>query len=328
MRASRLLSILIVLQARGRVSAEALARELEVSVRTIYRDIDQLGTAGVPVYAERGRHGGFALLGGYRTDLTGLDSKEAGAVSLIGTAQAALDLGLGADAAAARLKILASLPLGSGKVAERIAARFHLDPAPWYAHPKPPPALRPLAEAVWADRRVRMTYESWKKVVTRTISPLGLVMKAGAWYVAGAVDASTRIYRVDAIREFKVLDVAAERPPDFDLARFWLDAARSFESRLRGQRARVRLSPEGLKLLQDVNPAAADAIAAQNPVPARDSWIEAEIFVERLPHAVREALRLGAEMEVLEPAELRAAIAEEARRVAGIHSRKCRSKNM
>ena len=130
MRASRLLSILIVLQARGRVSAEALARELEVSVRTIYRDIDQLGMAGVPVYAERGRHGGFALLGGYRTDLTGLDSKEAGAVSLIGTAQAALDLGFGADAAAARLKILASLPLGSGKVAERIAARFHLDPHP------------------------------------------------------------------------------------------------------------------------------------------------------------------------------------------------------
>lgn len=216
---------------------------------------------------------------------------------------------------------------GEWKVAERIAARFHLDPAPWYAHPKPPPALRPLAEAVWADRRVRMTYESWKNVVTRTISPLGLVMKAGAWYVAGAVDASTRIYRVDAIREFKVLDAAAERPPGFDLADFWLDAARSFESSLRGQRARVRLSSEGVKLLWDVNPAAADAIAAQHPAPARDAWIEAEIFVERLPHAVREALRLGAEMEVLEPAELRAAIADEARRIAGIHSRKGRPKN-
>ena len=322
MRASRLLSILIVLQARGRVSAEALARELEVSVRTIYRDIDQLGMSGVPVYAERGRHGGFALLGGYRTDLTGLDNNEAGAVALIGAAQAAMDLGLGADAAAARLKILASLPLGSGKLADRIAARFHLDPAPWYSHPTPPPALRRMAEAVWSDRQVHITYESWEKVTTRTISPLGLVMKAGAWYVAGAVDGAVRVYRVDAIREFKQADAPAKRPRDFDLARFWTDAARSFETRLRSKRARVRLSPAGLKLLRDVNPAAADAIAAQSVKPRRDSWIEAEIFVERLPHAVREALRMGAEMEVLEPPELRTAIAEEARRVARMHARK------
>ena len=326
MRASRLLSILIVLQARGRVSAEALARELEVSVRTIYRDIDQLGTAGVPVYAERGRHGGYALLGGYRTDLTGLDSNEAGAVSLIGAAQAAMDLGLGADATAARLKILASLPLGGGKLAERIAARFHLDPSPWYSRPTPPPALRRLAEAVWSDRQVRMTYESWKKVATRTISPLGLVMKAGAWYVAGAVDSAVRIYRVDAIRDFKVTEEPAARPRNFDLAAFWTDAARGFETRLRGEPARIRLSPAGVKLLRDVNPAAADAVAAQHPTPASDGWIEAEIFVERLPHAVREALRMGAEIEVLEPAELRTAIAEEARRIARLHTTRRRSR--
>ncbi|MGH8235957.1 MAG: helix-turn-helix transcriptional regulator [Steroidobacteraceae bacterium] len=324
MRASRLLSILIVLQARGRVSAEALARELEVSVRTIYRDIDQLGMAGVPVYAERGRHGGFALLGGYRTDLTGLDSKEAGAVSLIGAAQAAMDLGLGADATAARLKILASLPLGGGKLAERIAARFHLDPAPWYSRPTPPPALRQLAEAVWSDRQVRMTYESWKKITKRTISPLGLVMKAGAWYVAGAVESSIRIYRVDAIREFKVTDEPASRPRSFDLAQFWTEAASNFETRLRGEPARVRLSPAGVKLLRDVNPAAADAVAAQHPSPPQDAWIEAQIFVESLPHAVREVLRMGAEMEVLEPAGLRTAIAEEARRIARVHGRKRR----
>jgi predicted DNA-binding transcriptional regulator YafY len=326
MRASRLLSILILLQARGRVSAEALARELEVSVRTIYRDIDQLGATGVPVYAERGRHGGFALLGGYRTDLTGLDSKEAGAVSLIGAAQAAMDLGLGADATAARLKILASLPLGGGKVAERIAARFHLDPAPWYSRPTPPPALRRLAEAVWSDRKVRMTYESWKKVTTRTMSPLGLVMKAAAWYVAGAVGSAVRIYRVDAIRDFKVTDEPAQRPRNFDLAHFWAEAASSFETRLRGERARVRISPAGVKLLRDVNPAAADAVAAQHPAAAADSWIEAEIFVERLPHAVREALRMGAEMEVLEPPELRAAIAQEARHIARIHTRRSRAR--
>jgi predicted DNA-binding transcriptional regulator YafY len=167
-----------------------------------------------------------------------------------------------------------------------------------------------------------MTYESWKNVVTRTVSPLGLVMKAGSWYVAGAVESSVRIYRVDAIREFKLTDEPAERPRNFDLARFWTDAARSFEGRLRGEKARVRLSPAGVKLLRDVNPGAAAAIDAQHPQPTDDAWIEAQIFVERLPHAVREALRMGAEMEVLEPAELRKAIAEEARRVARIHTRK------
>jgi predicted DNA-binding transcriptional regulator YafY len=173
---------------------------------------------------------------------------------------------------------------------------------------------------VWSDRRVRMTYESWQNVVTRSVSPLGLVMKAGAWYVAGAVESSVRIYRVDAIRQFKIIDEPAARPRNFDLARFWSDAASSFETRLRGEKARVRLSPAGLKLLRDVNPGAAAAVAAQNPSPPAGSWIEAQIFVERLPHAVREALRMGAEMEVLEPPQLRAAIAAEAARVARMHT--------
>jgi predicted DNA-binding transcriptional regulator YafY len=321
MRASRLLSILVVLQARGRVSAEVLARELEVSVRTIYRDIDELGAAGVPVYAERGRNGGFALLGGYRTDLTGLTSNEAGAVSLIGIAQAAMDLGLGEAAAGARRKIFASLPLGSGNVADRIGTRFHVDPSPWYSRPAPPPALRPLAEAVWSDRQVRMTYESWSSTVTRTIAPLGIVMKAGAWYVVGAVGTAIRIYRVAAIRDFEVTDKPVRRPRDFDLTQYWAEAASAFEARLRSETARVRLSPAGVALLGDVNPAASKAIEAAQPVPAEDGWIEATIAFERLPHAVHEALRMGVEMEVLEPLNLRDAIAEEAERIAQMHGR-------
>ena len=326
MRSSRLLTILIILQVRGRVSADALARELEVSVRTIYRDIDQLGAAGVPVYAERGRNGGFALLGGYRTNLTGLTAPEADAVSLIGAAQAAADLGLGADAASARLKILASIPPGRGKLAQRVATRFHLDPAPWYERPAPPPLLRPLAAAVWSDRQVRIAYESWKGPVKRTISPLGLVMKAGTWYVAGAVGESTRIYRVDALRALEVSDAATARPRQFDLAKFWAGAARDFEANLRGETARVRLSPCGVQLLRDVNPAAADAVAAQHPTPPGDAWIEAAIPFEKLPHAVREALRMGAEMEVLEPARLRVAIAAEAAKIERMHRSVARSK--
>jgi len=326
MRASRLLTILIVLQARGRVSAEALARELEVSVRTIYRDVDQLGAAGVPVYAERGRNGGFALLGGFRTNLTGLTAPEADAVSLIGMAQAAADLGLGEDAESARLKILASIPPGKGKLAQRVATRFHLDPAPWYERPAPPPVLRTLAEAVWSDRQVRIAYESWKGLVNRTISPLGLVVKAGTWYAAGAAAGTTRIYRVAGMRALEVTDQANARPRNFDLAKFWVAAARDFEASLRSETARVRLSPRGVQLLRDVNPAGADAVAAQHPSPPANEWIEATIPFERLPHAVREALRMGAEMEVLAPAELRSAIAKEAAKIRQMHAGVARGK--
>jgi predicted DNA-binding transcriptional regulator YafY len=320
-RASRLLSILILLQVRGRVSAEALARELEVSVRTVYRDVDQLGAAGVPVYAERGRNGGFALLGGFRTNLTGLTAPEADAVALIGAAQAAADLGLGNDAESARLKILASLPAGKGSIANRVAARFHLDPAPWYSRPTPPPALRELAAALWSDREVHIAYQSWKGIVRRTMSPLGLVMKAGAWYCIGAVGDAIRTYRVSSVQSLEITDTPARRPRGFDLARYWTGAASDFEKRLRSESARVRLSPQGVQLLRDWNPAAADAVDAQKPVPDADGWIEARIPVERQPHAVREVLRIGAGMEVLEPAELRAAVALESARMAEAHSR-------
>ena len=167
MRASRLLSILIMLQMRGRLSAEALAREFEVSIRTIYRDIDQLSAAGVPVYAERGRAGGFELHDGYRTRLTGLTHSEAEVLLLAGAGGAAADLGLGAEAAAAQLKLLASLPPESGASAQRVAARFHLDAMPWYARVEPPGILPALAAAVWQDQRVRISYDSWKASVTR-----------------------------------------------------------------------------------------------------------------------------------------------------------------
>lgn len=320
MRASRLLTLLILLQVHGRMSAQSLARELEVSIRTVYRDVDQLGAAGVPVYAERGRAGGFALLGGFRTHLTGLTPREADAVALIGMAQAAADLGFGEGAASARLKILASLPTGPGKAANRVAARFHLDAAPWHSRPVVPPALRPLADAVWSDRQVRVNYESWKGAVRRTISPLGLVMKSGAWYVAGAVDGKARIYRVATIRELEITGEPVQRPRGFDLARFWAEATKSFETQLRSESVRVRLSPRGVELLRDVNPGAADVVAEQHPHPPRNGWIEARIPFERPPQAVREALRMGADMEILEPAALRTAVQTEARAIARMHA--------
>lgn len=321
MRASRLLSILILLQLRGRLSAEALAAEFEVSVRTIYRDIDQLSAAGVPVYAERGRAGGFQLMDGYRTKLTGFTAAEADALPLASIAGAAADLGIGEEAAAAQLKLLASLPPDSGASAQRVAQRFHLDPMNWYSRGEALDVLPALADAVWRDKRIRIRYESWKDVVTRDLDPLGLVMKGGLWYLVAAAKKEPRTYRVSNIKSLEVLDARAQRPARFDLAKFWTQWSRDFEARLLSERAVVKLSPLGLRLLRDVSPAAHEAALASQEPAKPDGWLRAEIPIEGGKHALRQFLRLGAEVQVLEPAALRTAIAAEARAVAALYKR-------
>lgn len=319
MRASRLLSILIMLQMRGRLSAEALAQEFEVSIRTIYRDIDQLSAAGVPVYAERGRAGGFALHEGYRTKLTGLTPAEAEALLLAGAGGAASDLGVGPEAAAAQLKLLASLPPDSGASAQRVASRFHLDPVGWYVRIEPLEILPRLASAIWQDRRIRIGYESWKDTVARDLDPLGLVLKAGVWYLVAAAKNAPRTYRVSNIRKLEILDAKAARPARFNLARHWSQSTQDFEARLMSERAIIRLSPEGRRLLRDNYPAAEHAVAAKH-TPARPAgWIRAEIAVESFDQSARQMLRLGAEVEVISPPALRKAVAEEAKKIAAIY---------
>ncbi len=328
MRASRLLSILMLLQMRGRLSADVLAEEFEVSVRTIYRDIDHLSAAGVPVYAERGRTGGFALLDGYRTRLTGFSSGEADALLLAGVGPAASDLGLGPDLAAAQLKLLASLPPDSAASAQKVATRFHLDPVNWYDRADTVDFLPEIASAVWREKRVQIRYDSWKALVDRTLDPLGLVLKGGNWYlVAKAVQrkaSEPRTYRITSIRKLDVLDADAVRPAKFDLARYWRTWTKEFEARLMSERAVVRISPAGLRLMRDVNPGAAHAIDTVQAKAKPGGWVEAEIPVEGLDYSARQLLRLGAEIEVVSPPALRAAVAEEAQRVAQMYAGKKR----
>ena len=321
MRASRLLSLLILLQMRGRMSAEALAAEFEVSVRTIYRDVDQLSAAGVPVYAERGRNGGFALLDGYRTRLTGFTPAEAEALLLAGVGPAAADLGVGAEAAAAQLKLLASLPPDSGASAQRVAARFHLDPVNWYSRAEASDILPAVANAVWGERRIRVRYESWRDLVDRDLDPLGLVLKAGVWYLVAAVKGQARTYRVSNIHALEILNTKAQRPARFDLARYWASWSRDFEARIFSERAVVKLSPLGRRVLREVSPVAAEAVEAQHRACKPASWVKAEIPIESVALAARQLLRLGADVEVLEPAALRAAIAREAENVAALYAR-------
>lgn len=330
MRSSRLLSILLRLQLRGRVTAAELAREFEVAVRTVYRDLDALSAAGVPVHAERGRGGGIVLAPGWRTQLTGLTGAEARSLPLAGLAGAARDLGLASEAADVQLKLLASLPADAAADAGRIAERFHVDPLPWYHRPEALPLLPALAAAVWQGQRVRIAYDSWQGHAERTLSPLGLVLKGGLWYLVAraagrGTKAAPRTYRASGIRSLRVLKQPAQRPPGFVLAAHWPQAVADFEARLMAGRATVRLSPEGLRILRAVQPAAAEW-AERTARPAggaagRAGWVEAELPTEPDAYAARQLLRLGTEVEVLAPAALRAAVAQEAAAVARRHGR-------
>ena len=321
MRASRLLSILILLQMRGRLSAQFLADEFEVSVRTIYRDVDQLSAAGVPIYAERGRDGGFALLDGYRTKLTGLNPAEAEALLLAGLGGAASDLGVGAEAAAAQLKLLASLPPDAGASAQRVAQRFHLDPVNWYARAEQIEILPKLADAVWREKRIRVRYESWKDVVTRELDPLGLVLKGGAWYLVAASKDQARTYRAINIQSLDILDAKARRPARFDLAAFWNKWAKEFEARLLKEKAVVKLSPTGRFHLREGSAAAGEAVEATGRACKPDGWTKAEIPIESITHATRQLLQLGAHVEIISPPELRASVLEAARDVVALYDR-------
>lgn len=319
MRASRLLSLLMLLQARGRISAAALARELEVSVRTVYRDADHLSAAGVPVYAERGRSGGLRLLDGFGAQLTTLTAADAEALALSSVTQAAADLGRAAGAAQARSKMIASLPTPAGAGAAHIGARFHLDPLPWYGRREPPPTLAAVADAVWRDRRLRITYAGWEATRRRTLMPLGLVMKAGTWYLVAIARSQPRTYRIDAIAALEVLGPSTRRPANFDLARYWAASARAFEAQLYSERWRVRLDAIGQRLLRDFHPRAWQALQAQAARPAADGWVEALLPFERGEQGLRDAMRMGAHMQVLAPASVRSALAAEALRCVKLH---------
>ncbi|MBK1788961.1 helix-turn-helix transcriptional regulator [Prauserella cavernicola] len=320
MRASRLLSVLLLLQNRGRMTADELASELEVSVRTVYRDIDALTEAGVPVYADRGRAGGYQLVGGYRTRLTGLSEEEARSLALAGLPVAAAELGLGTVLAAAQLKLYAALPEELRARAGQVAERFYLDVPGWHRGIERLDRLAEVADAVWRSRRLRVRYRRWDdSPVDRVLEPLGLVLKAGNWYLAARCEGSERTYRVSRIDELTD-DGEFARPDGFDLAEYWRQWSERFERRLFAAVALVRLSPLGRDLVPFyLGAVGARALRESGGEPGEDGWSRAELPVEPGPPALGQLLHFGPHLEVLEPAELRDQMAEAVARMGALY---------
>ncbi|MFF5158429.1 helix-turn-helix transcriptional regulator [Streptomyces sp. NPDC000348] len=313
MSASRLLSVLLLLQARGRLSAQTIAEELEVSVRTAYRDLARLQAAGVPVHAESGRGGGYRLLDGYRTRLTGMSEGEARALFFAGLPGPAADLGLADEVAAARLKLLAALPAGLREEAARTAAVFHLDAPGWYGETERTAHLPVLVDAVLTRRAVDVRYRRWRapQEVNRRLRPYGLVLKSGTWYLAAATEKGVATYRVSQVLDAVLSDEVFDRPGDFDLGTYWTSYLDDFRTRRYTGTATVRLSPRGRRRLPDnVPPEVVRAVDSTATAVGDDGWIEAVIPTESTAHACGELLRLGVDVEVLAPAELRLTMTE------------------
>ena len=311
MRASRLLSILTTLQARGRVTAPELAEACEVSVRTIYRDVDALSAAGIPVYAERGAGGGFRLLDGYRVRLNGLSLPETDALFLAGLPGPAAALGLDGAMSAAQDKLVAALPAALRESATRMQARFHLDAPGWFGEAEEPQHLRAIADALLADRLIEIRYQSWRAEKRRRVAPLGLVLKGGNWYLAGRVGDDVRTYRVARILDCAVQSESFARSADFDLGAYWRNATERLEAEMHPREATVRLSPLGIRLLEALTQPYVKARLRIADDADANGWRTATIPIGTTDwHAAAEVLRLGPEAEVLAPQALRARMTE------------------
>ncbi|MFE7661271.1 helix-turn-helix transcriptional regulator [Streptomyces celluloflavus] len=333
MKSDRLLAILLLLQTRGRVPAGELAERLEVSARTVYRDIESLSAAGVPVYAERGRHGGIALLPGFRTDVTGLTTDEARALFILATQGAHTALGLDDALGSALRKVMAALPAPHRPAAELASRRILVDPDRWRGGPRPTVDLGVLHTAVFTDRRLRIRYRhsGETRLRTYTVDPYGLVAKAGTWYLVADRRGGPRLFRADRVASATVTDAPVRRREGVELAGVWELLRRRVEERPAGVRVTARIRRDRLDLavrllggaLTGAPPAADDvpggAGKGDGPDPSDDAWATVQLTYPVLS-AVRQLLQFGDSVEVLAPPEARQVMAEGAAAVTRLYA--------
>ncbi len=320
MRASRLLALLLRLR-QGPATAAQLAEELEVSVRTVYRDVAALQEAGIPLWTETGPGGGIRLFEGWRGSIEGLTADEAGALMLSGAPDVAAELGLGAVVAAAQAKVMSTLPPELRARAGRVQERFLLDAPGWFHHGAEPAHLGTVADAVWSQRRIDVRYRRADRTVRRRLDPLGLVVKGGTWYLVGAHRGRPRTYRLDRFAGVSVRTERAERPDGFDLAAWWRASSRDFDRALLREVVRVRVDRVGERgLAHLVGPESAEpALVAGSPRDA-DGWRTIDLRVESVEVAATQLVGLGEHVEALEPPSLRARLATIATTLAVRHT--------
>ena len=313
MRADRLVAVLLILQARGRITAAELADELEISKRTARRDLEALAMAGIPVYSQAGRGGGWSLVGGARTDLSGLTAAEARTLFLVAGPSAAAT----PQIKAALRKLVRALPEPLRAEAEAAASAVVLDPTRWDRTPVPHPRfLEVLQRAVVDGVQVRLGYAGRDRPESeRVVHPLGLVAKASVWYLVAGTDAGLRTFRLGRIRSVEVLEEPVARPDGFDLAETWRTIVDTLDERREWLRVVARADPEAVPWLQG-------AFGARVTVGGRspDDRIEVEIRSWSAHSATAELAGFGSRVEVMEPSEVReelATLADELARTYG-----------
>lgn len=321
MRADRLISLLMLLQAQGRMTARELSGELEVSERTIYRDLDALSAAGVPVYAERGPGGGCALMDSYRTNLTGLTEDEVRALFMLNIPGPLADLGVSGELKAALLKLLASLPAVYRHDAEHVRQRVHLDASGWFQPPEPVTHLGTIQEAVWQDRKLALTYRRSDGVQgERVVDPYGLVAKVGVWYLVRAVKGHMGVYRVSRVQEAALTNEHFERPAEFDLAAYWEAWCAEFEGSRPHYPVTLSVTQESIPRLRPVWGEGLDELLEGAGPPDAQGEITLSLDFETLEMARKRVLELGALVRVLEPQELRDSVLDWVTRIVASYT--------
>jgi predicted DNA-binding transcriptional regulator YafY len=315
--------MLMLLQTRGRMTAQELARELEVSVRTVYRDIDALSIAGVPLYAEHGQGGGYALLDSYRTTLTGLTEGEVRALFMLTIPEPLAQLGVSQELRSALLKLAAALPGARRQDGDYVRQRIYIDAVGWFHGHEPVPHLLTIQRAVWEDRKlyVKANVPFAGVNVEGVVDPYGLVAKAGAWYLVYTNAAVVHARRVAHMIDVRLQTECFVRPPDFDLECFWKSWCADYEANRLLYRVTARVAPDLVALLPLYFGESIELTLAEASAPDGEGWLTLELLFESLEDARSRLLGLGRAIEVLSPLALRKSLVDHAEQIVALYRR-------